>query len=293
MIEYKYKDEIIEFENKNFNPKHIFECGQAFRWKEEDDGSYTTVAFSRVINVSQNKDKIYIKNTSPEDFENIWISYFDLYKDYDEVKSSIPANNDMENAIKFGYGIRILKQEIFETIISFIISANNRIPMIKKSINIISEQYGKELGLYNDVNYFSFPEKEILAEVDPQDLREIARVGFRNERIVESSKMLLRDDFSEDKLIQMPTEELRLKLMELPGVGPKVADCILLFAFGRTEVFPVDVWIKRVMEDLYIKETVSKNKISTYAKNIFGNSAGYAQQYLFYYGRENDIGKVK
>lgn len=293
MIKYKYKDETIEFENKNFNPKHIFECGQAFRWKAEEDDSYTAVAFSRVINVSQDKDKIYIKNTNPEDFENIWISYFDLYNDYDEIKTTIPANTDMGNAIKFGYGIRILKQEIFETIISFIISANNRIPMIKKSINIISEQYGKELGLYNDVNYFSFPEKEVLAEVDPNDLREIARVGFRNERIVESSKMLLRDDFSEDRLIQMPTEELRLKLMELPGVGPKVADCILLFAFGRTEVFPVDVWIKRVMEDLYIKETVSKNQISTYAKNIFGDSAGYAQQYLFYYGRENDIGKVK
>lgn len=293
MTDYKFEDGILEFENKNFNVKHIFECGQAFRWKAEDDNSYTVVAYARLINISQDGDKIYIKNTNVDDFENIWIDYFDLNNDYDEIKSSIPLNSDMENAIKFGYGIRILKQDIFETIISFIISANNRIPMIKRSINIISEQYGKEIDFYDDIKYFSFPEKEILAQVDPKDLREIARVGFRDERIVETSKLLLREDFSEDKLVEMPSDELRLKLMELPGVGPKVADCILLFAFGRTEVFPVDVWIKRVMEDLYIKETVSKNQIGTFARNIFGDSAGYAQQYLFYYGRENDIGKVK
>lgn len=291
MIDYKWDKDQISFYNDNFDPEHIFECGQAFRWTKEDDGSYTNVAFSRVINVSKEGNKIIIKNTNEEDFKNIWFDYFDLGTDYKKIMGQIPKTKEMEEAMDFGYGIRILNQDIFETIISFIISANNRIPMIKSSIKKIAENYGDLIGSYRGIDYYSFPTRDKLAQASPRDLREICRVGFRDERIVESSKLLTDPSFKNDLLKAMDTKDLRSKLMSLPGVGPKVGDCILLFAFSRSQVFPVDVWIQRVMEDLYIKEPVSKNKVDSYARSIFGKNAGYAQQYLFYYGRENSIGK--
>lgn len=287
----KEKENMIIFEERDFNPRHIFECGQAFRWEAQEDGSYIAIAFGRVIKVSQEGDQISIHNISQEDFDGLWRPYFDLDTDYGQVKKAIPQNTDMEKAMDFGYGIRILRQEIYETIISFIISANNRIPMIKNSIEKISQRYGDFIETYEAKDYYSFPAKEVLARAKAEDLREHCRVGFRDERIVKASQMLLAPSYDEEVLKNMDTPDLRKKLMDLPGVGPKVADCILLFAFARSEVFPVDVWIKRVMEVLYIHKEVSNKEIVKYANDIFGANAGYAQQYLFYYGRENDIGK--
>ena len=140
-------------------------------------------------------------------------------------------------------------------------------------------------------SYYSFPRPEVLAEVDPGDLREYARVGFRDVRIVKASQMI-RDDYLDfDRDMNLDSLDLKEKLMEMPGIGPKVADCILLFAFHRRETFPVDVWIKRVMETLFIGHEVPKKLVDNYARDIFGENAGYAQQYLFYYGREEKIGK--
>lgn len=291
MLNAEYYDNKIVFYNENFSPEHIFECGQAFRWEREEDGSYTVVAFNRVINVSQDGQEITINNTDESDFRHYWFDYFDLEHNYQKIMEKIPRTEEMDKAMDFGYGIRILQQDIYETTISFIISANNRIPMIKKSIEKLAFNYGDPLDDYMGKTYYAFPRREVLASQDPADLRELCRVGFRDERIVRASQMMLDPSYSDTILREMDTPSLRAKLMELPGVGPKVADCILLFAFARTEVFPVDVWIKRIMEELYIKKTVQKSKVDEYARELFGDFAGYAQQYLFFYGREHSIGK--
>lgn len=288
-----YEGNKVIFSHDEFHPKHILECGQAFRWYREADESYTLVAHNRVINIKYVDEKIIISGTNESEFRDLWYRYFDLETDYSQIKRELPINEDLLEASEYGYGIRILNQDIYETIISFIISANNMIPRIKASIEKISNLYGEKIGEDENREYYSFPQKEILACADPLEIREKCRVGFRNVRIVETSRLLLQPDFAENRLKELPTSELRQKLMELPGVGPKVSDCIMLFAFKRSEVFPVDVWIKRVMETLFINKDVKPKEVVEYANMLFGKNAGYAQQYLFYYGRDNAIGKAK
>lgn len=278
---------------ENFNPEHIFECGQAFRWERQEDGSYTVVAFNRVINVSLDEEDVVIKNTNLEDFENVWIDYFDLKADYKSMQETFNDDPIMQAAIDYGKGIRILQQDPFETTISFIISANNRIPQIKKSIELIARTYGDPIGFYEGKEYFSFPKPEALAQVDVSELREICRVGFRDQRIVDVSKMVACGDLDLNILKERDREEIKNILIALPGIGPKIADCITLFAYNKKDSFPVDVWIKRVMEYLYFKEDVNKNKLAMLSREKFGPFAGLAQQYLFYYGRENSIGVEK
>nr|WP_262121836.1 DNA glycosylase [Anaerococcus sp. Marseille-Q5996] len=277
--------------HESFNPTHIFECGQCFNFNIEEDGSYTAVHLGRIINVLQKEDHVLIRNVSLDEFYEIFYDYFDLGTDYSAIREKLSENEILKTASDYGYGIRILNQEMFETVISFIISANNGITRIKNSIKIISERYGDYIGEYMGRKYYAFPRPEVLAKVDPLELREFARVGFRDVRIVEASKMVADGylDFDIDQTLS--TEDLKEKLMQMPGIGPKVADCILLFTYHRRETFPVDVWIKRVMETLFIGHEVPKKLVDDYAREYFGKLAGYAQQYLFYYGREEKIGK--
>lgn len=281
---------------KNFDLTHIFECGQAFRWEKTVDNSYIIVAYGRVIELIKDaSDDLIIYNTNKEDFLNIWHNYFDLNRDYDSLKlelaktAAYKLNTSLKEAIEFGYGIRILRQEEFEMIISFIISANNQIPRIKNSIRLLSENYGEFIQEYKGQRYYSFPTPEKLASADPLEIKEICRVGFRNERIVLTSRIYLEnpENFSN----QLDDQTLGDNLLALPGVGPKVRDCILLFGYARGNTFPVDVWVKRLMETLYIKKTIPNKQILIYSEDLFGEHKGIAQQYLFYYARENKIGK--
>lgn len=297
---------IVEEENriilkdiKNFDPKHIFECGQAFRWNLEDDNSYTTIAYGKVINVKKENNDIIISNTDINDFNNIWYNYFDLDRNYDNIKKELSKDPILDEAIKFGEGIRILNQDPFEMIISFIISANNQIPRIKKSIELISQNYGEKIntkktgGRFSclEDEYYSFPTPDQLSKAKPEDLRDICKVGFRDIRIVETSKIIANGDLDIEKIFEVNRDEGKEILMTLPGVGPKVSDCILLFAFNKEEAFPVDVWVKRVMEHFYLKEETNVKSIGAHGARLFGNLAGFAQQYLFYYARELGIGK--
>ena len=282
---YEKDNSIILEEIENFDAKAIFTCGQAFRWYEESDGSFTTVHLGRVLNVLNEKDRVIFKGTNLKEFDEIWMDYFDLNTDYKEIRKVLSNNEILPKAMEYGEGIRILNQNHFEMLISFIISANNMIPRIKKSIEVISMRYGKFICEDENRKYYSFPTVEELSRATVEDLREFAKVGFRDKRIFDTVNIDL------DNFENLETDILREELLKFSGVGNKVADCIMLFSYKRGEVFPVDVWIKRVMEELFIKKETPVKKISKEADRIFGKYAGYAQQYLFYYGREEKIGK--
>ena len=276
------EDYCLISELNEFEPRDIFTCGQAFRWYEEADGSFTFITNGKVANAKKVGDKVFLKGVDKNSFDEIFYNYFDLSRDYKLVMEELAKDEVMKNATEYGK---------FETIISFIISANNQIPRIKKSIEKISEMYGDYLGEDENRKYYSFPSAEKLSLARSEDLREFARVGFRDKRIVETANLIKDGIVNIEEIDKMELEDARRTLQELPGVGPKVADCILLFAFDRKESFPVDVWIKRVMEELYLKEATPKSKIAMRGREVFGKNAGFANQYLFYYGRENKLGK--
>ncbi len=288
MKEQKY---IIESPN-SFELKDIFDCGQCFRWNKENDDSYTGIWKNNVVNVKKENDTIIFTGvSSAENFEEEINKYFDMNRDYEEIKEKLSKiDENMKTSIEYGKGIRILNQELWETIISFIISANNNIPRIKGIIERLSKNYGKKIE-WNGKEYYTFPTPEELKNVTVEEYRSLG-LGFRDIRLYETTKMILDKEIDLEKLQNNPnTIEVREKLLSLSGVGPKVADCILLFStLKRFEVFPIDVWVRRVMNDLYIKNEdenkVSKKQIENLAKEKFGNLAGLAQQYLFYWRRE-------
>ena len=285
------EQEFLLENNSSFNLRDIFECGQCFRWNKEEDGSYTGVFANNVINVSKTTKGIYFKGVCEKDIVNTVIDYFDLDRDYNEIKRTLAkVDNNMKESIRYGEGIRILNQDLWETIISFMISANNNIPRIKGIIERLSKKYGKEIE-YNNKKYYTFPTAEELKDVSVQEYRKLG-LGFRDIRLYETTKMILNKDIDISKLNQIKdTNQVRDELLKLSGVGPKVADCILLFStLKRFDVFPIDVWVRRVMNDLYIhkedEKNVSKKEILKLANDKFGNLEGIAQQYLFYWRRE-------
>lgn len=293
-MEYKgYKigqegNSVIVDKIKDFDPVHTFECGQCFRWLRQEDGSYTGVAKNKVINVSVVDDALLIKNTNIEDFKNIWFDYFDLGRDYGQIKDAVMKDDNMKKATAFGWGIRLLKQDIWETLISFIISANNRIPRIMKTVGVIAREYGDELTMDGE-KFYSFPEVKKLSQSTIEGL-EVCKGGFRCKYIINSSNIISNGQVNLCQIVQMDTDDAREELMKFPGVGPKVADCVLLYSGTKYNVFPTDVWVRRVMEELYFKREASFGEIQKFAGSYFGDLAGFAQQYLFYFARENKIG---
>lgn len=276
---------------KSFELKDIFDCGQCFRWNTEEDGSYTGVFGKNILNVKRDGKDINFKGICDGNIEDIIYDYFDLNRDYERIKETLSEiDENMKKSVLYGKGIRILNQDLWETIISFIISANNNIPRIKGIIERLSKKYGSKIS-FNGKEYYTFPTPEQLRDVTVEDYRKLG-LGFRDIRLYETTQMILNKDIDLEKLKNNSnTIEVREELLKLSGVGPKVADCILLFStLKRFEVFPIDVWVRRVMNDLYIKQEdekkVSKKQIEKIAEEKFGNLAGLAQQYLFYWRRE-------
>lgn len=283
-IDYKIKSDSFELAD-------VFDCGQCFRWNVENDGSYTGVFKKIVLNVKKIDDEVIFNGVNygiTDSIEEI-NHYFDLNRNYDELKSKLEKIDDyMKNSIEFGKGIRILNQDLWETIISFIISANNNIPRIKGIIDRLSEKYGEKLE-YEGREYYSFPEPIALKDVSVYEYRSLG-LGFRDIRLFETTQKVLNNEFDLNGQGNLDTATVYKNLLKLSGVGPKVADCILLFSdLKRFDVFPIDVWIRRVMNDLYIhnddETKVSKVQIQKLADEKFGDLKGLAQQYLFYWRR--------
>ncbi len=274
---------------RDFHPVHTFECGQCFRWIRDEEGGYTGVVRDKVARIKFEEDILQIQNATAGDFEELWFDYLDLGRDYGAIKERLVQKDAiMEKAIEFGHGIRLLRQDLWETLISFIISSNNRIPRIMKIIGAIAGAYGEELQLKGK-RYYTFPPAGRLAVSSVEEL-DVCRGGYRCKYIINSARMLHSSVLDLERLKGLGTEEAREEIMRLPGVGPKVADCILLYSGTRYDVFPTDVWVKRVMEELYFKKETSIKDIQRFVREYFGELAGFAQQYLFYYARENRIG---
>lgn len=287
---------IIQKDNKitihdirDFNITHIFECGQCFRWNREDDGSYTGVVKNKVINVLQQKNTVEFNNINTDDYDIIK-NYFDFDTDYETIKNTLNTDEIMAEAIKFGEGIRILNQEEWETMISFMISANNRIPMIKKVIENLSVSFGDYIGNYRGKDYFSFPTAERLSAAPVERILE-CKAGFRAPRIKEAATRFLYEKDKIYNIKNMSYNEGLAYLKTYKGIGDKVANCILLFSMKHFDTFPVDVWVRRVMQTLYVSKETKDADIRKFAENKFGKYSGFAQQYLFFYARENGIGK--
>ena len=272
---------------RDFNLTHVFECGQCFRWLKQQNGSYKGIVNGRAVNVSFSDETLYITNTTEQDFIDIWYEYFDLGTDYSKIKAILEKDDIMKEAIKTGYGIRLLRQDFWELLISFIISANNMIPRIMKTVDSLSALKGNCIEPHN--NLYNFPKISELANASLEEIQQ-CKAGFRSKYIHRTSQLMDQNTITREILLGMDTGMARNELMKFPGVGPKVADCILLFSGLKYDVFPTDVWVKRVMEELYLKEDSSLKEIQKFAKEHFGDLTGYAQQYLFYHARLNRIG---
>lgn len=273
----------------SFELPHIFDCGQCFRWNRQENGSYIGTAFNKVIEVLKKDSDVIIYNTDKEEFFSLWLDYFDLKRDYKEIKNRFSEDPLLKTAVQFGYGIRLLQQEPFELLISFIISSNNRIPMIKRCIENISRQFGNKI-IYNGETYYSFPDINSLKKASEEELKACG-AGFRAKYIFNTVQDICNKGLEADLQVirSLTDDECHLELQKFSGVGPKVADCIMLFSMNKYSAFPVDVWVKRAMQHFYLAPDVSLKGIRKYGRDKFGNLSGFAQQYLFYYARETNI----
>lgn len=276
---YTEENKIIIPSNNEFNIKHILECGQVFRFKIQSYG-YDVYSLHHKASVFCQKDSTIIEC----DDVNYFINYFDLNTNYDKIKLQLSSDSMLKGAVEFGWGIRILKQNALETIISFIISANNNIPRIKKILESICESYGTNMG-----NYHAFPTLEQLKTI-PKEFFTNIKSGYRDTYLYNTIQAIA-NGFNLEIVKEFPSDKASKHLQQLSGVGPKVADCVLLFGYYKTDIFPTDTWIKKVYLD-YNKHLNPQEKavpaevIRNFFVNRYGNNSGFAQQYLFYFKRE-------
>ena len=268
------KEKKIIFENiTDLDLAQTLDCGQAFRWTENPDGTFCGIVKKTSVK-AELKDKTLTLYGADEKERDFFRAYFDLDYDYAKAKAFLSGTHlVMSDAAKYAGGIRILHQDSFEALISFIISQNNNISRIKGIIGRLCENFGEKLGDGNDASY-AFPKVEVLASLSREDLAPI-RAGFRDRYIIDAAKKVESGDIDLEKTAKMDYADAQKELMKIKGVGVKVADCVLLYGMHRLESFPKDVWMKRAMSILF----------SDMDSAVFGEYAGIAQQYIFHYSR--------
>lgn len=280
---------------EDFELRHIFDCGQAFRWEKVAENEYIGVSGEQVLRISQEGTSVSY-SCSEVDFDSFWVPYFDLNTDYGQIKRTLIENDpSLLDAITFGSGIRLLNQEPFEMLITFILSANNHIPRIRSLVKKLSENYGEPIEHpWKDLvgDFYAFPTPEALAKAKVDDLRKLG-LGYRDQYVLESAiKAATHPDWIH-KIQTLPYDEAKKELLAFSGVGPKVADCILLFSAGKHEAFPIDTWIKKTLERRYHLNQLNNKALEAWADSVFGPLKGYAQQYMFFYEREKQAQVVK
>ena len=280
---------------RNFDLTQILDCGQCFRWAGEG-GSYTGIAHGRQMQLALEGDSLIFKDMSPREFDYIWKDYFDLGRDYGQIRKDYSADPALAKAVEFSPGLRVMRQDPWETLITFILSQNNNIPRIKKMVALLCEHFGEALpdvgqaarssnisrsgehaylgtGSLPGGNH-AFPTPGALAVLSAEDLAPI-KPGYRAPYIIDAARQVAEGRLDIAQLQAQPSDDIQKALLGIHGVGPKVAECVLLFGFGKVERFPLDVWMKRVMAALYPKGFPEELK----------PTAGIAQQYLFHYAR--------
>lgn len=270
---------------KPFKLEDTITCGQIFRFSKMEDGSFDIILKDRVINVYEKNNYLYVSSNNEDDLKSVVMNYFDLDNDYSKINEYLlKQDKKLDDAINFSKGLMMIKQDPFETIMEYIISANNSVPSIASALNNIALKYGKKV-IFNDKEYYLFPQYKDLKDVKENDLRE-CKVGFRDKYLKAMIDKLNNNELDLDSFYNMDTKEALNKLMENIGIGPKVASCILLFAYQKYDVFPVDTWVKKVMKTKYNIE--GEKNIRAFASITYGKYSGIAIQYLFNYGRNSN-----
>ena len=270
---------------KAFNLDSTVTCGQIFRFIKKEDNSYDIVLKDRVINVYKKQEFLYVSSNVEDNLKSVVEDYFDLNNDYYTMNEIlIKSDKKLENAINFSKGLMMIRQDPFETIIEYIISANNGVNQIANALNLIAEKYGKKVE-FNNNTYYLFPQYKDLKDIKEEDLR-LCKVGFRDKYLKLVIDKINNGYLKLDEFYNLNTEDALAKLMENNGIGPKVASCILLFAYQKYDVFPVDTWVKKIMKSSYNIE--GEKNIRTFASNTYGKYSAIAIQYLFNYSRNNN-----
>lgn len=268
---------------KDFLLSQTLECGQCFHFKKIKDEEYLVSAKNKLLHISQEGQDVIFHNATEEEVQNIWMNYFDLNRDYSAIKTHLMAMDDkLHPAINEMWGVRILNQDFFETLISFIISQNQQIPRIKQIVAALSAACGKPL--LEDM--YAFPTAKDILALGEEGVK-ACKAGFRSAYIIDACRKVVDGVINEEELRNLSYEDCIARLKEIKGVGDKVANCVALFSLGKRSAFPVDVWIKRIMEGIYFTEETPVNVIQDFAVKRFGEFGGYAQQYLFYFARES------
>ncbi|BED92839.1 MAG: DNA-3-methyladenine glycosylase 2 family protein [Candidatus Paraimprobicoccus trichonymphae] len=270
-LELQNKILITEIKN-DINLENTLECGQCFRWKKINN-KYHGIANNENITVYKKNKDLIIENSNINNVKNFWVNYFDLNLDYTKIKKYLSNTNTyLLQAYESCPDIHILNQEPWETLCSFIISQNNNIPRIKKIISKLCENFGYKLSNNN----FSFPDYKIMSQLKKKDL-EIIKSGFRTRYILNTAEKISTGEINLEEIKNMEINQARKKLVTLNGVGPKISECVLLYSYHKLEAFPMDIWMKKVVDKLIANKDIK----------IFGKYAGIAQQYLYYYIRKN------
>ena len=257
-------------------------CGQIFRFFPLNDGSFDVILKDRVINIYQKDNALYVSSNDETDLEKVVRNYFDLDNNYEKMDDFLIKNDvKLKDAINFSKGLTMIKQDPFETVMEYIISANNGVPQISAALNNIAEKYGKKVT-FNNKEYYLFPTFNDLKDLSESDYRN-CKVGFRDKYLKQMVDKLNNGDVNLDEFYTLDTTDSLNKLMENNGIGPKVASCILLFAYQKYDVFPIDTWVKKIMKNDYKIE--GEKKIREFAVKTYGKYSAIALQYLFNYSR--------
>ena len=281
---------MITVELDNFSLKEICQSGQCFRMRETEKNTFELIAGDKYLKITQ-EGTIVNFHCSDVEFLCYWVLYFDLDADYEKYIDAInPRDSYLVQAAEAGRGIRILRQDLWEMIITFLISQQNNITRIRGCVERLCQHYGKHLKAEDGTEYYAFPTPEQLSKASQEQIR-ACQTGFRDKYIKSTTDSVILNNKNISEYTKLNTEECLKELLKFNGVGPKVGDCIALFGMQKYDTFPVDVWVKRVMQEFYVEEDLSLPKIRAYAIDKFKELSGFAQQYLFYYARELGIGR--